>query len=99
MSKSLAVVFALVLGGWAVAQSGSVAVLDERYGFRDLKFEQSIKATKDMVLLEDDGDMKFYTRKGDPLEVGGAKLKKIEYAFYKGKLANITLTAAADDDA
>ncbi len=86
---------------------GSLAYLDARYGFRDLKFEQSIDDCQDMALLENDGDLKFYTRKNDSLEQGGAKLQRIEgaklqrieYGFYKGKLANVTITVADDANA
>lgn len=90
---------ATALAGAAVAQTGSVARLDEQYGFRDLKFEQSIQSIPGMVLLEDDGDMKFYSRKDDSLDYRGAKLQKIEYAFYKGQLANVTLTTANEAEA
>ena len=72
---------------------GSLAYLDSRYGFRDLEFEQPIETCKGMALVEDDGDLKFYTRKEESLELGGAKLKLIEYGFYKGKLANVTVNA------
>src|ERR1044071_5376805 len=76
-------------------KAGSLEYLDARYGFRDLKFEQAIESCKTMVVLEDDGDMKFYTRQDDLLEQGGIKLKSIEYGFYKGKLACVTLNVAA----
>jgi hypothetical protein len=72
---------------------GSLAYLDWRYGFRDLKFEQPVATCRGMVLVEDDGDLKFYTRKEERLELGGAKLKLIEYGFYRGKLANVTINA------
>ncbi len=94
MRNRLASLLAVALAGSALAQTGSVARLDEQYGFRDLKFEQSIQSISGMVLLEDGGDMKFYSRKNDPLEYRGAKLQKIEYAFYKGQLANIIITTA-----
>jgi hypothetical protein len=94
MRRTFASVLAMALAGSALAQTGSVARLDEQYGFRDLKFEQSIKSVSDAVLLEDAGDLKFYSRKNDTLEWAGARLKTIEYGFYKGKLANITIAAA-----
>ncbi len=88
-----------IAGEAAPPQPGSLAYLDARYGFRDLKFEQSITTCKDMALLEDDGDLKFYTCKNDSLEQGGARLLRIEYGFYKGKLANVTITASDDANA
>ena len=105
MRFTLAVLFSLLLVHVAIAEEanqptpGSLAYLDSRYGFRDLKFEQSVESSKDMVLVEDDGDLKFYTRKNDNLELGGAKLKLIEYGFYKGKFATVTITADGEADA
>jgi hypothetical protein len=105
MRFKLAVLFSLLLAQVATAEDathptpGSVAYLDWRYGFRDLKFEQSVESSRDMVLIEDDGDLKFYTRKNDSLELGGAKLKLIEYGYYKGKFATVMITADGEADA
>jgi hypothetical protein len=102
---TLAVLFVALLAGLAIADDtnqppqGSLAYLDWHYGFRDLKFEQSISTCKGMQLIEDDGEMKFYHRKSDRLELGGAKLKLIEYGFYKGKFATVVITAAGVPDA
>jgi len=102
---TLAALLAFVLAGAAIAQDsvqpspGSLAYLDWRYGFRDLKFEQSVETCKGVALIEDDGDLKFYSRKEDGLELGGAKLKSIEYGFYRGKLATVVITAAGEADA
>ncbi len=79
--------------------AGTLAYLDWRYGFRDLKFEQPLEACRGMALIEDDDDLKFYNRKGESLELGGAKLKTIEYGFYQGKLATIVMVAAGEADA
>lgn len=72
--------------------------LDERYGFRDLKFEQPLKTCAGMVVIEDDGDMKFCTRTNDLLQMAGAKLKSIEYSFYRDQLAGVTVIAATEFD-
>jgi hypothetical protein len=78
---------------------GTLAYLDWRYGFRDLKFEQPVETCNGLVLVEDDGDLKFYHRKDERLELGDAKLKLIEYGFYKGKFATVVITAASETDA
>jgi hypothetical protein len=88
----------VIAGKPGAPQPGTLAALDAQYGFRDLKFEQSVKSCGDLALLEDSGEMKFYARKGDRLELGGVKLKAIEYGFYKGKLASVTLNVADDAD-
>ena len=99
MRFKIAVLLPLLLSQLTNAQDitkpkpGSLAYLDSRYGFRDLEFEQPIETCKGMALVEDDGDLKFYTRKDESLELGGAKLKLVEYGFYKGKLANVTVNA------
>jgi hypothetical protein len=99
---TFAVLFASLLAGLAIAEdtnhppAGSLAYLDWRYGFRDLKFEQSIETSKDMVLVEDDGDLKFYHRKDERLQLGDAKLQQIEYGFYRGKFATVVITAASN---
>jgi len=105
MKFRLAVLFSILVAHLATAEPatqpnpGTLAYLDWRYGFRDLKFEQAVDVCRDMVPVEDGGDTKFYSRKNDSLELSGAKLKKIEYGFYKGKLANVTITAADDANA
>jgi hypothetical protein len=105
MRFTLAVLFSLLLAHVAAAEDatqptpGSLVYLDWHYGFRDLKFEQSVESSKDMVLVEDDGDLKFYTRKNDRMELGGAKLKLIEYGYYKGKFATVTITADGEAEA
>src|SRR5258708_6729299 len=73
-----------------------LAKLDSEYGFRGLKFEQSIDSCKGMTLLEADDEVKSYARKDDSLELGGAKLKSIDYGFYKGKLAPVVITSEPD---
>ena len=104
MKFKLAVLLTLLAAHAATAEDaaqpkpGSLDYLDWRYGFRDLKFEQSIESSKDMVLVEDDGDLKFYTRTNDRLELGGAKLQRIEYGYYKGKFATVTMSADGEAD-
>jgi hypothetical protein len=60
---------------------GSLAYLDFRNGFRDLKFGDP--PTQDMRAFEESGDTKFYRRSSDDLIIGNAKIKEISYGFYK----------------
>lgn len=58
-------------------------------GFRGIKWGTSINDYKGMVLIETDGDTKFYKKKGDKLSIGEAELNKITYIFYKGKFYSV----------
>jgi hypothetical protein len=40
----------------------------------------------------------YYTKKGDDLKMGEARLDKIEYAFWKGKFAEVQITAVGPDN-
>jgi hypothetical protein len=66
---------------------GSLAYLDFKNGFRDLKFHDP--PTPDMVLTEDTGDLKMYVRPNDELGIGEATAKRIDYFFYKGRLSTV----------
>jgi hypothetical protein len=68
---------------------GSLAYLDARNGFRDLKFGDP--PLQGMRLVEDHGDMKYYTQPSDDLTIGNAKIKEISYGFYKGRLSTVLL--------
>lgn len=63
---------------------GSLAYLDFKNGFRDVKFGDP--PTKDMVLIEDSGESKFYSRAGESYVMGQADVEHIRYGFYKHRL-------------
>jgi hypothetical protein len=67
----------------ATASSGSLADLDAKYGFRGFQFGSP--PTADMNLIEDDGDIKYYSRPSDDLHVGHAKVESIVYGFYRDR--------------
>jgi hypothetical protein len=66
---------------------GSLAYLDFTAGFRDLNF--SDPPTKDMRLIEGDGDTKYYKRPGDELVIGKVNVREITYGFYKERLDSV----------
>ena len=105
MKLKFAALLPLLLAPLAAAQNlnepmpGSLAYLDEHYGFRDLKFEQLVATCGPVELLEDDGNLKFYRRKGEPMEIGGVPLTQIEYGFYKGKFASVTINTQGKTNA
>jgi hypothetical protein len=68
---------------------GSLAYLDFRNGFRDLKFSDS--PPQGMRVVEDHGDTTYYTRPSDDLTIGDARIKEMTYGFYKGQLYSVLL--------
>ncbi len=40
----------------------------------------------------------YYTKKGDPLELGEAKLDRIEYVFWRGKFAEARISATGPEN-
>ena len=72
-------------------------VLDNKWaGFRGLKWGDNIAKVRGMVLSQDSGDTKFYRRDGDKLVIGAAKLDRIQYGFYKGRLCYVLIQAGGD---
>jgi hypothetical protein len=69
---------------------GSLAYLDFRNGFRDLKFGDPPAA--DMRLVEDHGETTYYTRPGDDLRIGNSQLNRIAYGFYRGRFYTALLS-------
>jgi hypothetical protein len=69
---------------------GSLAYLDFRNGFRDLKFGDL--PTQDMRIFEDSVETRFYRRPSDDLTIGGAKVSEIVYGFYKGRFYAVLIS-------
>lgn len=82
---------ALTLLAGLTAQAQSVKDLDEKYGFRDLKFGADTTEVKDIVAVERHGGRVVYARPADKMTVGEATLNKITYTFDNGKLVSINL--------
>lgn len=78
----------------SISNAGSIADLDSKYGFRDLKFEARIDSIPGFVINEDEGDQKFYSKSGDDLKIGEAELKSISYGAYKGKLSHVLIVTS-----
>jgi hypothetical protein len=71
--------------------------LDEKNGFRDLKFGDRLPDSG-FVEHERRGRSATYGRPSDTLRIGGAGLASIEYHFYDGAFAAVTLHAAGPAD-
>jgi len=90
MKKSLLTFAAALLTSGAV-WAQSVADLDTKYGFRDLKFETDTSAIDGLVPGEATAVKLLATRPDDSKKIGQATLNSITYGFYQGKLYEVTI--------
>jgi len=89
--KRLSLLALTLLAGFAT-HAQSVKELDNKYGFRDLKFGTDTSAVEGLVAVERRGDRVVYTRPNDKLKVGESTINRITYTFDRGKLVSIQLT-------
>jgi hypothetical protein len=68
---------------------GSLDDLDSKNGFRDLTFGDP--PTNSMVLKDEAGEKKYYTRPEDDLSIGGARADQVIYGFAKNRLSTILI--------
>ena len=67
-------------------------------GFRGIKWGTHISTLSDMVQVWGNGDRKLYTRKGEDLEIGGAKLHQIIYVFWQERLMEVRVSILKNYD-
>lgn len=60
----------------------NLKALDEKYGFREMKFEMPLSSLKNHVEVEKG----FYKSTTENLKLGDYKLSEVVYSFYKGQL-------------
>ena len=103
------VVLAFVVGIFGCTQKSTSGFKpnSEPDGFAGIKWGSEFSEVKsDMVELrsvinptEPDVKIKiYYIRKGDNLKMGEAQLDKIEYGFFRGKFAEVQITAVGPDN-
>jgi hypothetical protein len=68
-----------------VNQSGGFKPGSEPDGFRGIKWGTPIFSLDNMIQVWADDETKLYERRGDPLEIGSAKLHTILYVFWQDK--------------
>lgn len=74
------------------ARAQSLADLDEKNGFRDVMFGQSIATVKGLVpLSKSPANSREYKRPSDLLKIEGEPLKSITYTFYRGVLSEVVV--------
>ncbi len=60
----------------------NIKSLDEKYGFREMKFETHFSSIKNLVKVEEG----FYKSTTENLKLGDYKLSEVTYSFYKDQL-------------
>jgi hypothetical protein len=90
--KILAILFTIFLIG-CFASARSSKPRSEPDGFRGIKWGTEISTLKDLEKVKQDkssnSDLVWYTRKGDSLAIGGAKLENIFYSFWMGNFESV----------
>jgi len=60
-------------------------------GFQGITWGTPLSKLTGMVVADDSGQVKYYRRTGDPLNLGEAELKRISYGFYQGKFYSVLI--------
>jgi len=81
------VVFMIVI----LQQFNAYAYDNEPEGFRGIKWGTNIKDVKNMKLVEDAVDSKFYMRKDEKNKIGDAIVDSIVYVFYNNKFYGVII--------
>ena len=76
---------------------GTLDYLDWRYGFRDVRFGQTLSSMTNMDFIAENGGYQFYKRQHDQVGLGKLELTYISYGFYKGRLARVECEARLPD--
>jgi hypothetical protein len=99
--KILAILFSIFLIG-CFASSRPSKSRSEPDGFRDITWGTELAALKDMEKVEQNqssnSDLVWYTRKGDTLAIGKAKLENIFYSFWMGKFKSVWIDFKGDEN-
>jgi hypothetical protein len=104
---SIILVFVVGIFGCTQKSTSGFKPNSEPDGFAGIKWGTEFSEAKsDMVELrsvinptEPDVKIKiYYIRKGDNLKMGEAQLDKIEYGFFRGKFAEVQITAVGPDN-
>ena len=99
--KALSIVFSIFLiSCFACARSSNLRTDPD--GFRDVKWGTEISALKDLEKVEPDRssntDLVWYTKKGDLLAIGKAKLENIFYSFWMGNFESVWIEFKGDEN-
>ena len=68
------------------------AFQNEPDGFRGIKWGTNISELPDMGLVEDAGDLKYYSRLYDSMKIGDTRVDRIIYGFYKDRFYRVEIS-------
>ena len=81
--------------------SGGTTFKNEPDGFRGLLWGMNVKDARDLNYVNTDpryGGIKMYTRAGDAMTIGSAKIEKIVYQFWRDRLCSVTIAVHGLDN-
>ena len=99
--KILAILFTIFLIG-CFASTRSSKPRSDPDGFRGIKWGTEISTLKDLEKVEQDkstdSELVWYTRKGDTLAIGEAKLENIFYSFWAGNFEGVWIDFKGEEN-
>ena len=99
--KILAILFTIFLIGCFASVRSSKPRSDPD-GFRGIRWGTEISTLKDLEKVEQDkssdSDLVWYTRKGDILAIGEAKLENIFYSFWMGNFEGVWIDFKGEEN-
>ncbi len=99
--RILAVVFSIFLSS-CFASIRSSKLRADPDSFRNIRWGTEISTLKDMEKVEQDrpshSDLVWYTRKGDLLAIGKARLENIFYSFWMGNFESVWIGFKGDEN-
>lgn len=98
MKKLLIVSFFIFI----ISSTTALAYPNDPTGFRAFSWGETLDQYKDQLTLDHtediNGGVDFYSRTNDEMVIGAAKLSKVLYGFWQGKLAMVTISTPNPDE-
>lgn len=88
-SALTAVLFLFIIPAMLIGQD--IKALDEKYGFREAKFEMPVDSIKHIKRVSTVGRYTLYVSTNKNIKLGEYDIYSLAYFFYKGKLSQIEI--------
>jgi hypothetical protein len=79
--------------------AGSLAELDAKNGFRDLRFRGPVAEGMKLAETQDYVRTESYVRPGETMRIGRAEVREIRYVYYRGGLTTVVIVAKGSENA